>query len=132
RATSRRATTWRASYYKASAPSEKIMRCRCTKLSPCFAWLQALADRDVRLQIESGSKLEKSPLNQSDSTGILGRPNQPHALEVRQFQPLTCAVPTSTGFAQIVSLRYRPSSFECFRDWSRAVCCVLIAGCEGL
>src|SRR5918994_6649795 len=25
------------------------MRCRCTKLSRCFAWLQASADRDVGL-----------------------------------------------------------------------------------
>jgi hypothetical protein len=104
------------------------MRCRCTKLSRCFAWLQALVDRDVRFQIKSGSR-KRSATQSNRFYGHLGRPNQPHALEVRQFQPLTCAAPTSTSFAQIVSGRNDrgprmlselvTSGLLCFNSWLR-------------
>ena len=60
-----------------------MMRCRWTKLSCCFAWFQALADTDVRFQIESGSKEEQPLLNESASTDILVRPNQLHVSEGR-------------------------------------------------
>src|ERR1700757_1013203 len=39
RTTSKRAATCPASYDEASVPGQKLMRCRCTKLSRCFASL---------------------------------------------------------------------------------------------
>ena len=55
RTTSRRAATSRASHGKASAPSEKLMRCRCKKLSRCSTIARA---RRSTIRLESTNSRE--------------------------------------------------------------------------
>ena len=83
RTTSRRAATSRASHGKASAPSEKLMRCRCKKLSHCSTIARA---RRSTIRLESTNSREvaqKNPkclaqeISRSPIRALADQPNRP-------------------------------------------------------